>query len=121
MSESNDPESSADDEVKNPVVQDESIAKEKDVSSDDFPPPPPASFEVLISMMFTQAMAMLGQVPDPSTGQTQVNKVYAKHYIDTLDMIGVKTKGNLTDDEAKMHSEALHALRMAYVSVKATR
>lgn len=112
--ESNDPEPSVDEDWKNEVAQE----KAGDVT--DFPPPPPASFEVLISMMFTQAMAMLGQVPDPSTGETQVNKVYAKHYIDTLDMIGEKTKGNLTDVEAKMHSEALHALRMAYVSVKAS-
>ncbi len=82
----------------------------------EFPPPPPASFEVLISMMFTQAMAMLGQMPDPSTGQPTVNKPYAKHYIDTLDMLGEKTKGNLSEAESNVLSEALHALRMMYVS-----
>ena len=69
--------------------------------------------------MFTQAMAMLGHMPDPSSGETMVNKPYAKHYIDTLDMLGEKTKGNLSDDESKILSEALHALRMAYVNVKA--
>jgi hypothetical protein len=79
-------------------------------------PPPPATFEVLVSMMFTQAMSMLGQMPDPSTGQPTVNKLYAKHYIDTLDMLSEKTKGNLSDDESKVLSEALHALRMMYVN-----
>ena len=80
--------------------------------------PPPASFEVLISMLFTQAMATLGQMPNPATGKPEINKPLAKHYIDTLEMLGEKTQGNLNDDESKMLSEALHALRMAYVSTK---
>ncbi len=89
-----------------------------DAAADDMPPPPPATFDVLISMLFTQAMAMLGQMPDPTTGEPKVNKAYAKHYIDTLDMLSEKTEGNLSDDEKKMLSEALHALRMMYVNVK---
>lgn len=92
---------------------------EQGSAPEEMPAPPPASFEVMISMMFTQAMAMLGQIPDPTTGQSSVNKPYAKHYIDTLEMLGEKTQGNLTDDESKMLSEAMHALRMAYVSAKA--
>ena len=84
----------------------------------ELPPPPPASFEVLISLLFTQAMGTLGHMPHPVSGEVEVNKPYAKHYIDTLEMLGEKTKGNLSDDESKMLSEALHALRMAYVSAK---
>ncbi len=80
--------------------------------------PPPASLEVLISMLFTQAMACLGQVPNPTTGKAEVNKPFAKHYIDTIEMLSEKTKGNTTEDENKMLNEALHALRMGYVSVK---
>ena len=80
------------------------------------PPLPPASFEVLVSMLFSQAMAMLGQIPDPSTGKTQVNKGVAKHTIDTLEVLKEKTEGNLTEDESKVLDEALHALRMAFVS-----
>ncbi len=64
-------------------------------------------------------MAMLGMIPDPNTGETQVNKPYAKHYIDTLEMLGEKTSGNLSDDETRMLKEAMHALRMAYVNAKA--
>ncbi len=88
------------------------------LAEDDLPPPPAASFEILVSMFFTQAMAMLGQIPHPTTGKPQINKPYAKHYIDTLDLLGEKTKGNLSSDEAKMLSEALHALRMMYVNVR---
>ncbi|QEG43312.1 DUF1844 domain-containing protein [Roseimaritima ulvae] len=82
--------------------------------------PPPASFVTLVSMLFTQAMAMLGQIPDPTSGKPSVNKPIAKHYIDTLEMLEEKTKGNLDEEEGKMISEALHALRMTYVSVKGT-
>jgi hypothetical protein len=88
-------------------------------SEESTPPPPPASFEILVSMLFTQAMSMLGQIPDPDTGQPSVNKPYAKHHIDTLEMLVEKTNGNLTESESSMLSEALHALRMTYVNVKA--
>ncbi|MGI9472688.1 MAG: DUF1844 domain-containing protein [Rubripirellula sp.] len=87
-------------------------------SGDGMPEPPPASFSVLISMLFTQAMAMLGQMPDENTGEVTVNKSFAKHYIDTLEMLEEKTKGNLEDDESAMLSEALHALRMMYVNAQ---
>jgi len=84
----------------------------------DLPEPPPASFSVLISMLFTQAMAMLGQMPDPAAGEAKVNKPFAKHYIDTLEMLETKTKGNLDDQESAMLNEALHALRMMYVDTR---
>jgi hypothetical protein len=96
------------------------VAKESEgeESGEAMPPPPPATFEVLVSMLFTQAMSLLGQLPDPSADQASINKPYAKHYIDTLEMLSEKTKGNLTSDETEMVSEALHALRMTYVNVK---
>lgn len=100
-------------------ADDDFVPKQAEAEIDDIPAPPPATFEILISMMFTQAMSMLGQIPDPSGEKIPVNKPYAKHTIDTLEMLGEKTKGNLSDDEANMLKEALHALRMAYVNTKA--
>lgn len=87
-------------------------------STDAMPEPPPASFSVLVTMLFTQAMGMLGQMPDPATGEAKVNKPFAKHYIDTLEMLESKTKGNLDDQEKGMLNEALHALRMMYVDTR---
>jgi hypothetical protein len=95
------------------------VPQESNGDETGFPPPPPATFEILISMMFTQAMSMLGHIPDPAGAEIPVNKPYAKHTIDTLEMLGEKTKGNLTEEESAMLSEALHALRMAYVNTKA--
>jgi hypothetical protein len=81
--------------------------------------PPPATFETLVTMLFTQALAALGQLPGPDGQLGAVNKSFAKYFIDTLEMLGEKTKGNLSDDESKLISETLHAMRMAFVSVKA--
>jgi len=103
----------------NEVGNDDLVPKQPESASEEAPSPPPATFEILISMMFTQAMSMLGQIPDPSGEMMPVNKPYAKHTIDTLEMLGEKTKGNLSDEESNMLSEALHALRMAYVNTKA--
>jgi len=86
--------------------------------TDSTPPPPPASFEMLVSMLFSQAMTMLGQIPDPQSGEVTTNKPFAKYTIDTLEMLGEKTSGNLSDSESKMLSQTLHALRMAYIEVK---
>lgn len=81
--------------------------------------PPPATIETLVSMLFTQALAALGQLPGPDGKPGPVNKPFAKYFIDSLEMLGEKTTGNLSDDESKMISETLHAMRMAFVSIKA--
>ena len=77
--------------------------QDEDVFADGESPtaPPPASFEVLISMLFTQAMATLGQMPNPATGKPEINKPFAKHYIDTLEMLGEKRKATLTTTNPK--------------------
>ena len=80
---------------------------------------PPASFEILVSTLSTQALASLGFLPDPASGQPAPNKALAKHFIDTLGVIDEKTKGNLNDDEANLLKETLHQLRMAFIQMPA--
>lgn len=96
-------------------------ASSAESSSTELPPPPPASFETLITMLFTQGMAALGQLPGDDGAKLQINKPFAKHFIDTLEMLGEKTKGNLSAEESTMLSEVLHAMRMTFVSVKAPK
>ena len=43
---------------------------------------------------------------------------FARHYIDTLAMLEDKTRGNLSDEEAKFVEHVLHDLRMSYVDVQ---
>ncbi len=78
---------------------------------------PPASFLVLMSTLATQAMASMGMIADPTSGEPNVNRPMAKHFIDTLAMLQEKTKGNLTEEESAHLRDALHQLRMAFVAL----
>ena len=67
-------------------------------------------------MMHAQNAALfLGQIPNPRTGEAEVNLDLARMFIDQLAMIQEKTRGNLTSEEAKVLSNALSNLQMAYV------
>lgn len=124
-----------DDDWKSQVEKEKQVAAGQDTSSaqevpaeplppsldESLQPPPDASFETLLTMLFTQGMAALGQLPGGPQGASSINKPFAKHFIDTIEMLGEKTKGNLSDNESKMHSEILHALRITFVSVKAPK
>jgi hypothetical protein len=81
-------------------------------------PLPAASFEVLVSTLATQALACLGQLPDPLEQKPIVHLDLAQHHIDMLAMLEQKTKGNLTVDERHALDDMLHQLRMLFVMVK---
>lgn len=69
-------------------------------------------------MMHAQNAALfLGQIPNPKTGQGEVNLELAKMFIDQLEMIQEKTRGNLTNDETTVLRNALSNLHMAYVDI----
>src|ERR1041385_8255940 len=69
-------------------------------------------------MMHAQNAALfLGQIPNPKTGEGEVNLELAKMFIDQLGMIQEKTRGNLTSEEATVLRNALANLKMVYVDV----
>src|SRR5438874_7894808 len=69
-------------------------------------------------MMHAQNAALfLGQIPNPKTGQGEVNLELAKMFIDQLAMIQEKTRGNLTSEEAGVLRNTLSNLQMVYVEV----
>ena len=79
---------------------------------------PPASFEMLLSTLATEAMVALGQIPHPATGRAEPNLDQAKFFIGTIDMLEQKTKGNLSPLEEQGLEDLLHQLRIAYVAVQ---
>lgn len=81
-------------------------------------PLPPATLPVLCTMLATQAMLALGQVPDPAGGQPAVDLAEARHCIDLLGMLEQKTAGNRTADEERLLTDLLHELRMAFVAIR---
>ena len=78
-------------------------------------PFPPASFDMLITMLATETMVALGQIPHPVTGRPELHRNHAKYLIDTIDVLREKTKGNLTPDEELGIDTLLHQLRLAFV------
>jgi Domain of unknown function (DUF1844) len=74
-------------------------------------------FIEFVVMHAQNAALFLGQIPNPKTGQGEVNLDLARMFIDQLAMIQEKTRGNLTSEEAKVLTNALSNLQMAYVEV----
>jgi Domain of unknown function (DUF1844) len=69
-------------------------------------------------MMHAQNAALfLGQIPNPKTGEGEVNLELAKMFIDQLAMIQEKTRGNLSTEEATVLRNTLSNLQMVYVEV----
>jgi hypothetical protein len=75
-----------------------------------------ASFAELLNMLAMQAMIGLGGYQGPGGERIPPNPVSAKHFIDLLDVLEKKTKGNLDEEEKKAMDAVLYELRMQYVS-----
>jgi hypothetical protein len=84
----------------------ENISREEIVS---------ALFANMIVQNTNMALIFLGHAPHPQTGQKQIDLDNARYFIDQLEMIEVKTKGNLDKQEEGLLKQSLASLRMAFV------
>lgn len=74
-----------------------------------------ALFANMVIQQTNLAMMMLGKTPHPETGQTIQDLDTARMFIDQLEMLEVKTRGNLSKQEEGLLRQALPALHMAFV------
>ena len=74
-----------------------------------------ALFAHLVMQQSNMAMMLLGKTPHPETGDTVKDLEAAKLFIDMLDMLEAKTKGNLTKEEQSLLKQTLMAVRMGFV------
>jgi hypothetical protein len=74
------------------------------------------SFERFMASLYMTAMMQLGLMVEQG-GSPHVDLIGARQTIDTLSMLGDKTKGNLSPKEQAFLQNALYELRMAYVEV----
>jgi len=82
-----------------------------------------ASREEIMSALFANmvvqqtnlALMLLGKVPNPETGQPMRDLDAAKMFIDQLEMLEAKTRGNLDKNEEKLLGQSLTSLRLAFV------
>ena len=74
-----------------------------------------ALFAGLVVQQTNLAMMLLGKSPHPETQKTIQDIDGAKMFIDQLEMLEVRTRGNLNAEEAKLLKQSLTALRLAFV------
>jgi hypothetical protein len=74
-----------------------------------------ALFAQLVMQQSSMAMMLLGKTAHPETGQVIRDLEAAKLFIDQLEMLEFKTKGNLTQEEAALLKQSLMSLRMVFV------
>jgi hypothetical protein len=74
------------------------------------------TFERFLASLYMTAMMQLGLMRQQGE-QPRVDIIGARQTIDTLSLIGEKTKGNLTPVEGNFLMNSLYELRMAYVEV----
>ena len=76
-----------------------------------------AAFENLIRMLGSNAAMVLGAYADPRTGQPMIDPDAAREFIDMLDALHEKTKGNLAPEEDALLMDLAGKLKMTYLEV----
>ena len=74
-------------------------------------------FENLVRMLGSNAAMVLGAYADPRTGQPVIDPEAAREFIDMLDALQEKTKGNLAPEEESMLLDLIGKLKMTYLEV----
>lgn len=72
-------------------------------------------FLLMIEEFRLAAWIGLGKLTDPSSGEARRNLDLARHAIDTLGMLEVKTRDNRSAEEDRVLRQALADLRINYV------
>ena len=72
-------------------------------------------FVEFVLMQAQQIALLLGHIPGPEGKPMEPNLPVARVFIDQLEMIREKTRGNLTDEESNVLNKVLADLQLAFV------
>jgi len=75
-------------------------------------------FMGLCTSLVTQAWMQLGKIKNPMTDKVETDINAASLTIDMLVMLKDKTKGNISEEEAKIIDQSISELKMNYVMSK---
>ena len=75
-------------------------------------------FLYIVSTFKTSAMVALGKMENPMTNKTQINLEQASYYVDLLDMLQSKAKGNMSQYEEQMLIQTVSELKMEIIKQK---
>lgn len=74
-----------------------------------------AMFAQMVMQFASTALVLMGRMPNPMTGKTETDLDAARLFIDQLEMLEVKTRGNLSAEEQQLLKQNLMTVRMAFV------
>ena len=77
------------------------------------------TFTGFILSLATTAAVHFGDIPDPGTGEpVEPDLAAAAQMIEIIALLQEKTKGNLSDPEARLVEDLLYELRMRFVQAQ---
>jgi hypothetical protein len=91
---------------KNVSAEDRPVSREEELSG---------LFAHMVMQQSNMAMMLMGKIAHPESGQTMKDLDAARLFIDQLEMLEVKTKGNLSKQEEGLLKQSLMSLRLAFV------
>ena len=74
-----------------------------------------AMFAQMVMQLASTALMLMGRMPNPMTGKTETDLDAARMFIEQLEMLEVKTRGNLGAEEQHLLKQNLMTVRMAFV------
>jgi len=83
--------------------------------------PHPVDFVSFVLSLTSTAFIHLGEVEDPVEGSRRVDLEAARQMIDIIDMLRLKTKGNLDPQEEKVIERILFELKLKYSQAASAR
>ena len=78
----------------------------------------PVDFSTHVLSLASTALIALGKMPAPDGLPHPIDLETARHLIDVLAMLDLKTKGNLEQAESKLIQSLVYDLRVAYVDAQ---
>ena len=76
-------------------------------------------FLYLVNTFKTSAWIALGKMENPVTGNTEINVEQASYYIDLLEMLQLKARGNMSEYEEQILINSVSELKLEFIQNKA--
>ena len=78
-----------------------------------------SDFSSFLLSLASSAFYYMGETDEQ--GNKEINLDIAKHTINTIEMLEVKTKNNLTKEEAVLIEDILYKLRTKFIKIKSKK
>ena len=81
----------------------------------------PINFSTFILGLASSTLIHLGAAPHPETGKPSVDLTLARQSLDLLELLQVKTRGNLSAEEQRLFANLLTDLRLRFVGASKSK